>query len=362
MLRFSPQKVVYHKSYLYETEYSEEAKEKEKKLKKYKELTDAGCDQKTALKVLEISKSSYYRWRRDCKLFGIAGLENESRAPKKKRGPKWTAKDELLVLKIRLINPFYGKNKIKEILSRDYGINMSRSRVGRIISKLIKKNKIQRVRFHMGLDIKKKRVFDDHAKRWTYGMKAKNPGELIQMDHATIKLDCGKIVKHFNAICPITKLTAEKAYVNATSNTASDFLIFARENFPFKIKSIQVDGGSEFMGSFEALCKQKGIELYVLPPRSPKFNAHVERNNETVKYEFYHSYSGPATLSILNDRLQAFVKNYNTYRPHQSLNYKTPMAKFISIADELNGKDNIINQALSTNKRSLQIENHTVLQ
>ncbi|MGI9214863.1 MAG: hypothetical protein ACR2HS_04275 [Gammaproteobacteria bacterium] len=40
--------------------------------------------------------------------------------------------------------------------------------------------------------------------------------------------------------------------------------------FPFKISSIQVDGGSEFMKDFERLCQEKSIDLFVLPPKSPK--------------------------------------------------------------------------------------------
>jgi hypothetical protein len=37
----------------------------------------------------------------------------------------------------------------------------------------------------------KHRIFNDHAKRWKYGMKAKIPGELIQIAHMTVKLISG---------------------------------------------------------------------------------------------------------------------------------------------------------------------------
>ena len=46
---------------------------------------------------------------------------------------------------------------------------------------------------------------------------------------------------------------------------------------PFPIKVIQVDGGSEFQDSFEEECQRRGIKLFVLLPRSPKLNGHVER-------------------------------------------------------------------------------------
>jgi hypothetical protein len=35
---------------------------------------------------------------------------------------------------------------------------------------------------------------------------------------------------------------------------------------PFKVRGIQVDGGSEFMSVFEDRCRDKGLELVVRPP------------------------------------------------------------------------------------------------
>ena len=37
----------------------------------------------------------------------------------------------------------------------------------------------------------------------------------------------------------------------------------------FVIKSVQVDGGSEFMAAFEDACAQLKIPLIILPPRKP---------------------------------------------------------------------------------------------
>jgi IS30 family transposase len=56
---------------------------------------------------------------------------------------------------------------------------------------------------------------------------------------------------------------------------------------PFKIKSIQVDSGSEFMKCFEKICQALGIELYVLPPSRPQYNHGVEPRNRTFREGFY---------------------------------------------------------------------------
>ena len=67
------------------------------------------------------------------------------------------------------------------------------------------------------------------------------------------------------------------------------FLDALEQRMPFKIKAIQVDGGSEFMAQFEEACQQRRIRLFVLPPRSPKLNGSVERAQRTHTEEFYES-------------------------------------------------------------------------
>ena len=56
---------------------------------------------------------------------------------------------------------------------------------------------------------------------------------------------------------------------------------------PFPVRSIQVDGGSEFEALFEEECQRRGIKLFVLPLRSPKLNGGVERARRTHTEEFY---------------------------------------------------------------------------
>lgn len=98
------------------------------------------------------------------------------------------------------------------------------------------------------------------------------------------------------------------------------------------MKSIQVDGGSEFMGDFEKACQVSDIPLWVLPPRSPKFNAHVERGNGTAKYEFYYQYEGLPTLYMINKNLQKFADFYNQVRPHQGIGLLTTCQFFASMS------------------------------
>jgi hypothetical protein len=73
----------------------------------------------------------------------------------------------------------------------------------------------------------------------------------------------------------------------ATASSAARFITTILARMPFKVKAIQVDGGSEFHSVFEETCQRMGIRLFVLPPRFPKLNGHVERANRTHAEEFY---------------------------------------------------------------------------
>ncbi len=85
-----------------------------------------------------------------------------------------------------------------------------------------------------------------------------------------------------------------------------------------------MDGGSEFQAVFEQACQDLGIKLFVLPPRSPKLNGHVERAQRTHTEEFYELYDGDLEIPALNEALQEWERVYNTIRPHQSLDGRTP--------------------------------------
>ena len=123
-------------------------------------------------------------------------------------------------------------------------------------------------------------------------------------------------LKEFRAVCPVTRLQYCKVYSRATSGIATSFLMEVMEKL--HVKAIQVDGGSEFMGEFEAVCKEKGIPLKVLPPRSPELNGIVERANRTARIEFWNNYTGKFNCEAVNMALADYLHYYNNKRPHRA--------------------------------------------
>jgi transposase InsO family protein len=99
---------------------------------------------------------------------------------------------------------------------------------------------------------------------------------------------------------------------------------------PFPIRAVQVDGGSEFAAEFEQACQQRGLHLFVLPPRSPKLNGAVERANRTHTEEFYQVTACSLEMKKLNRELRQWEKIYNTVRPHQALGYSPRSSSSVS--------------------------------
>ena len=71
-------------------------------------------------------------------------------------------------------------------------------------------------------------------------------------------------------------------------------------------------------------CRDKGLELVVLPPKRPDLNGCVERAQSSWRYEFYASYELPARIDKLQPLVDAFAHQYNHHRPHQALGDLTP--------------------------------------
>ena len=59
-------------------------------------------------------------------------------------------------------------------------------------------------------------------------------------------------------------------YPGATARHARAALEAVLERMPFEVHAVSVEDGSEFMADFEVACRDRGIALFVLPPRSPK--------------------------------------------------------------------------------------------
>lgn len=271
-----------------------------------------------------ISRSSLHDWRRHYWAEGPRGLEDHSRRPKRVRQPTWSPELEARVLQLRTENPRWGKDTLRPILRRE-GVEVSVSMVGRILSRLKRQGRILPATLEDPCIVRRRHESRPYATRKPREYAAEAPGDIVQVDSADVRwTGTNQVYKHFSARDYVSRWDILGVYSRATALTARDFLEAVLARAPFPIKAIQVDGGSEFKAEFEAACQEKGLLLFVLPPRSPKLNGRVERAQRTHKEEFYELLDPPDSLAHLRAQLLTQEQRYNTYRPHHALGFKTP--------------------------------------
>jgi putative transposase len=269
-----------------------------------------------------ISRQSFYRWWRRYDPHDLSTLEGRSHRPRHLRQPSWTPKMADRVLALRRKFPRWGKDKLV-VLLRLEGFSVSTSMVGRILGELKRKGLI-REPLRSGSGRRWLRARPD-AVRKPKEYRAIQPGDLVQVDTLEVRPLPGVAWKHFTGRDVVSRWDVLQAHTRATAVTATEFLDSLQQRMPFPIRAVQVDGGSEFAAEFEQACQQRGLRLFVLPPRSPKLNGAVERAQRTHTEEFYQVTNCSLEMAALNRELRAWEKTYNTVRPHQSLGYLTPL-------------------------------------
>lgn len=272
-----------------------------------------------------ISPDTFYHWKKIYQPKNLKSLEDntQSRRPKRLRTPTTPIG---VVEKIRLLRetyPRWGKEKIA-ILLRKEGLFISSSTIGRTIKRL-KDRGVLKEPLPNFISTKKRYLKRTWAGRKPEDYIISQPGDLVEVDTLDIRPLPGVVRKQFTARDIISKWDVLEVYGHATAKLAAKFLDTLLLRAPFKILAIQIDGGSEFKGEFELECQKRNIKLFVLPPRSPKLNGCVERSNRTHTEEFYEVHDFPLELPLLNQELKKWENIYNTVRPHQALDYLTPL-------------------------------------
>jgi transposase InsO family protein len=267
------------------------------------------------------SRTSIQSWLKAYERRGATGLEDKSHRPHNVRKPTWPVEAAQRVLQLREQYPRWGKDKLVVLLRRE-GVVLSTSMVGRILKHL--KDSGQLVEPLPERRRRKSGFARPYAIRKPKEYRAREPGDIVEVDTVDLRPLPGVILKHFTGRDIVSRWDVLGIYGRATAYTASQYLDELEARTPFPIRAIQVDGGSEFKAEFEAACQQRGIRLFVLPPSSPKLNGCVERGNRTHREEFYEVYDLEWSVGGLRPQLLDWEAIYNTVRPHKSLGYLTP--------------------------------------
>lgn len=87
---------------------------------------------------------------------------------------------------------------------------------------------------------------------------------------------------------------------------------------------IRVDNGPEFISQkLDYWCKDNKVQLFFIQPGKPTQNGYVERLNGSIRKELLNAYVF-RSLSEVREKVQEWMDDYNMFRPHKALGYKSP--------------------------------------
>jgi putative transposase len=276
-----------------------------------------------------ISAQTFYRWKNRYDPYDLTTLEEESRRPRHVRQPETPEKVRDRIVALRKEYPRWSRDKLAVLLERE-GILISGSTVGRVMNKLKARGLlVEPENVRQAKLARKRRRKPRYASRKPKGYKVEAPGDLVQADTLRVSLIPQEERFHFSAWDRISKFAGMKAYKRQSSPAAADFLYHLKMKFPFRIKAIQIDGGSEFMDEFEEACRRAKIELFLNPPRHPEMNGGVERSNRTHREEFYEVEDVALDVGEHNSQLAKYEYRHNYIRPHRALDMQTPYEYYL---------------------------------
>lgn len=132
----------------------------------------------------------------------------------------------------------------------------------------------------------------------------REPGEKVQIDVKEVPFSClrgsllreGKHLYQWTAIDECTRIRFVYGFEEHTPENSVKFLHMLVKAFPFKIKTIQTDNGTEFTYRyiseteecpFDKVLRGMGIEHKLIPVRTPWHNGKVERSHRNDQRYFY---------------------------------------------------------------------------
>ena len=273
-----------------------------------------------------ISRKTFYKWFGEFdqdNLYSLYRLQDKSKAPKKTREREITSLQKQRVIDLRKEHLRYGKEKLAEIYQRQYQEKISSWKIQKVIEeKQLYFNPVKTAK------IKRKRQRSQRKKKITELQKVpwfmKRSGYIICLDTITIFFNGFKRYI-FTAIDKFGKVAFARMYKSKSTLNGQDFLYRLYFLLDGQVPRVGHDNGTEFEKYFKETCQKLGIEQYWSRPRTPKDNPESERFNRTLEDEFLAFGNLNPNPEVFNQKLTEWLIEYNFFRPHQALGYKTPI-------------------------------------
>ncbi|OHA14250.1 MAG: hypothetical protein A2909_00330, partial [Candidatus Tagabacteria bacterium RIFCSPLOWO2_01_FULL_39_11] len=235
------------------------------------------------LEAFNIKRRTLFLWKKKQREAGgkIEGLNDKSRAPRRKRKRIWSQDIIAEIKRLRWNHPNLSKEKLyaelKEFCDKNSLVCPKPRTIGRLIIDLGGLRIFPQKISHFGRIKPFKR---QKALRKPKDFKAKYPGHCIALDTIEKIID-GKrrYVITFEDL--FTRFGFALETTSHASLAAAEFFNLCCKVFPFSFAFMFVltDNGSEFKKHFSEELKNLHLTYYHTYPKTPKMNAHLERFN-----------------------------------------------------------------------------------
>jgi transposase InsO family protein len=269
-----------------------------------------------------VSRQSVHTWLRRYAEEGLAGLQDRSRRPES-CAHQASPEAEAMVCELRRHHPKWGSRRIAFELGRQGCPDPvpSRMTVYRIL-----------LRNGLAVPVQRRRGRKDYV-RW----ERDRPMELWQMDIVGgIFLADGTEAKVVTGVDDHSRYCVIAAVTRRATGRAV-CLAFAEALHRFGVpEEVLTDNGKQFTARFgnggevmfDRICRENGIVHRLTQPATPTTTGKVERFHQTLRRELLDDVATWPDLDSVQAAIDVFRHEYNTDRPHQSLDMAFPADRF----------------------------------
>ena len=270
----------------------------------------------------QVSRQTFYKWRRRFGQDGLAGLQEQSRRPNSSPGQTAAAVEEAVLRKRKQLREQgldHGPQSIVWTLERDEMTVPSRSTVWRILTR------------HGLIVAQPQKRPKSATKRFCFS----RPNECWQSDWTQWNLADGTEVAIAGSLDDHSRyVPALRAGIgHGTAELVWSVMLDGITECGIPAMSL-ADNGMVYTGrlhafeaAFEANLRALGTHTINSTPSHPQTCGKIERFWQTLK-KWLRAHPTPATLDELNALLDQFRDFYNHHRPHRALRGATPADAF----------------------------------
>jgi transposase InsO family protein len=270
---------------------------------------------------LGVARQSVHNWIARYEAGGLAALADKSHRPAT-CAHQIPPELEALICEIRRKHPGWGPRRILHELGKQ-GVDPLPGRTS--VYRCLKRHNL--------IELRRRKKRRDEFRRW----ERDRPMQLWQMDvMGGVLLDDGTDLKVVTGIDDHSRFCVAAGLVRrATSRAVTEVFSNAMKTYGIP-DEVLTDNGKCFTGRFgthkaevlfDRICRENGISHRLTAPRSPTTTGKIERFHQSIKKELLVDQTFPS-FDVAQEAIDAWVHDYNTERPHQSLEMAVPADRF----------------------------------